>query len=57
MIVVNKDLCVGCALCVPMCPEEAISCLGVVSIGENCIECLACLEYCPVSALGENKEV
>jgi Na+-translocating ferredoxin:NAD+ oxidoreductase RNF subunit RnfB len=26
MITIIEECCVGCALCVPFCPEEAISC-------------------------------
>lgn len=53
MISVDQNLCVGCALCVPYCPEDAISCYGQARINDNCIDCLACLEYCPVEALKE----
>jgi NAD-dependent dihydropyrimidine dehydrogenase PreA subunit len=55
MILVDENACVGCAMCVPACPDEAISCCGKASIGENCTECLTCLEFCPVCALGEDK--
>lgn len=51
MIRVIEDLCVGCSLCVPFCPEEALSCYGAAEVSEACTECLTCLEYCPVGAL------
>ena len=54
MISLDENLCVGCSLCVPYCPEDAISCYGMAEVNENCIDCLVCLEYCPVGALKEN---
>jgi ferredoxin len=51
MITVDEDLCVGCAMCVPACPEDAISCFGAAEINEQCTECLMCLASCPVLAL------
>jgi len=51
MIRVIEDLCVGCSMCVPFCPEEALSCCGKAGVSEACTECLTCLEYCPVGAL------
>jgi NAD-dependent dihydropyrimidine dehydrogenase PreA subunit len=53
MISVDENLCVGCAMCVPYCPEDAISCYGLAEVNEDCIDCLTCLEYCPVDALKE----
>jgi NAD-dependent dihydropyrimidine dehydrogenase PreA subunit len=53
MISVDDNLCVGCALCVPFCPEDAISSYGLAQVSEDCTECLTCLEYCPVGALKE----
>jgi ferredoxin len=51
MIAVIEERCVGCSLCVPVCPVEAISCYGRAVVNEACTECLACIEYCPVGAL------
>ena len=53
MITVEEDLCVGCAMCVPACPEEAISCFGLARVDERCTECLMCIPSCPVLALGK----
>ncbi len=53
MIIVEEDTCVGCSLCIPVCPEEALSCYGLAEVNENCTDCLTCLEFCPVGALQE----
>lgn len=55
MVEVVKRLCTGCAACVPACPEEAISCFGLVQVNERCTECLICLEFCPLGALEKKK--
>jgi NAD-dependent dihydropyrimidine dehydrogenase PreA subunit len=56
MISILEECCVGCSLCVPFCPEEAISCYGRVDVSESCTECLTCLEFCPVGALKEPEQ-
>ncbi|MFH1350601.1 MAG: 4Fe-4S binding protein [Pseudomonadota bacterium] len=56
MITVDETLCVGCAMCVPFCPEEALSCLGLAHVDEGCTECLTCLDFCPVGALKEEED-
>lgn len=53
MIQVDSELCTGCSLCVPVCPEEALRCYGRAAVDETCTECLTCLEFCPVGALLE----
>jgi Fe-S-cluster-containing hydrogenase component 2 len=35
MIIVIENRCVGCSLCVPVCPEEAISCFGKAEVIDN----------------------
>ncbi len=52
MIIVDKELCVGCGHCLPFCPVEALSVRGMIVIDiELCMECQTCIEYCPNLAL------
>jgi len=50
--VVDTDQCVGCALCVDVCPEGAISVNGKAEIDrEKCTGCGTCVEECPQDAI------
>ena len=58
MKVLNK--CIGCGLCVPFCPFEAMGVYGKVIIDENlCKECGICIKYCPIDAIdcNDNREI
>ena len=51
---IDTDKCVGCALCLPACPTDAI--IGAEShahvvIAEHCIGCERCLPPCPVDCI------
>jgi Fe-S-cluster-containing hydrogenase component 2 len=51
--VVNKDDCVGCGLCVDVCPNGAIKMddgVAVIDL-DTCIDCEACVSECPNSAI------
>jgi len=50
---VNKDECVGCGVCVDVCPNDAIKMDGGVALvdPDNCIECEACVNECPNGAI------
>lgn len=51
-IVVKKDLCDGCRVCLDYCPYEAIEMVEDVAwINEKCTMCLACIEPCPQDAI------
>ncbi len=60
MVTVNQLKCTGCSFCVPACPNQAITSLGMAEVSrERCVECLECIDYCPNKALGpglKNKE-
>jgi len=43
-IEVERDECIGCESCVPVCPVEAISMVGLAQIDQElCIQCRACV--------------
>lgn len=52
--VIRAEDCVGCALCLPVCPTDAI--LGApqkhhIVIAENCVGCGLCLAPCPADCI------
>ena len=55
-IVVAERECLGCALCVLACPEDAMTLPRsfIVEINKDkCTECRDCIDFCPVDALKE----
>ncbi len=52
-VVVDKDTCVGCEACIPVCPVEAISMKDDRAVIDQdlCTECEACIVECPVEAI------
>lgn len=55
-IAVDEDACVGCSLCVDICPTQVFTYdsardLPQVAKAEECFGCLSCTEICPASAL------
>ncbi len=51
-VVVIKNQCDGCEVCLDSCPYDAIEMIdGVAYINEKCTLCMACLEACPVEAI------
>jgi len=53
MVKVEKDECIGCETCVPVCPVNSISMVdGVAVIDQNtCTQCENCVSTCPVEAI------
>lgn len=51
--VINKELCIACGACEPVCPVEAISeDDGKYVINDTlCIECGACEGVCPMEVI------
>jgi len=55
MVEVNKEKCIGCGVCVTVCPVEAITLSNndenaVINHG-LCMECFTCVETCPQEAI------
>ncbi len=52
MLIVDKDLCVGCEVCVDNCAFGAITVIdGLAVVGDACTLCGACVDSCEVEAL------
>lgn len=54
LAVIDEDLCIGCTLCIPACPVDAI--LGAnkkmhTVIANECTGCELCVEPCPVDCI------
>lgn len=50
----DSDKCVGCMMCVIVCPHRVFSTENskvILKNKEKCIECGACMSNCPVSAI------
>ncbi|MBR1877436.1 MAG: EFR1 family ferrodoxin [Paludibacteraceae bacterium] len=48
---VNESKCIGCGICVKMCPMRNIAIDEKAGIGPHCTACLACLHACPQQAI------
>lgn len=53
MMHISENKCVGCGLCVDVCPQEGITLSkGVAQIEKDkCVECQSCLQECPQEAI------
>ena len=51
-IKVDQNLCIGCGLCVSLCPMENISMKnGKAAAGKRCTMCYRCISRCPEKAI------
>lgn len=54
MPIIVKDECLGCGVCLPVCPVGALSLDDenkVVINKEICTKCGACIQVCPAGAV------
>ncbi len=54
MVLVNPDLCIGCAMCVNICPAGAVTLDPVEGVASKCDLCGGdpqCVTYCPAKVL------
>jgi Fe-S-cluster-containing hydrogenase component 2 len=57
MFQVDKEKCVGCGVCVDVCPTEAISIEeGKAIINNQCMDCGRCVRACPEGAIHPGEE-
>ena len=56
----DADICVGCAMCVNVCPHGVFEMTGgkaIISDRDNCMECGACAKNCAYCAISVNPGV
>ncbi len=59
-VTVDKDKCVGCSMCVAVCPHAVFTLVdkkAVIQDRDGCMECGACAMNCPVEAIEVNPGV
>lgn len=50
---VDREKCLACGGCIPVCPQDAMSMCGgrAFVTEEKCISCAICIRICPVGAV------
>lgn len=52
MISISEEKCVGCGICVYLCPvDECLTGWSEIEVAETCIDCMKCVHGCPVDAI------
>lgn len=60
--IIDRDVCVGCSLCVENCPVDClrisdpefhgdINTIAMMEVEEACIGCKICAKACPIDAI------
>ncbi len=52
----DSELCVGCAQCFLVCPEDAMDVFVVAKVNERCTGCERCENACPARAISMKEE-
>jgi len=56
MIIIDKEKCIGCGLCVSDCVSHAVAlCDGKAEIVRDCIKCGHCIAICPNAAVSTDE--
>jgi 2-oxoglutarate ferredoxin oxidoreductase subunit delta len=59
-VIINKNICKGCELCIPACPQESLGLSQQINISgyrytelikDNCTGCINCAIVCPEAAI------
>ncbi|MDP8226353.1 4Fe-4S dicluster domain-containing protein [bacterium] len=52
---IDKEKCVGCGVCVDVCPTEALSIEDDIAVcdADKCVDCGVCIPECPTEAISE----
>jgi NAD-dependent dihydropyrimidine dehydrogenase PreA subunit len=52
MIDISDEKCVGCGICVCLCPvDECLTGFNEIKVAQTCIDCFKCVHGCPVNAI------
>ncbi len=55
-MIVNQRLCLGCAACAAVCPNDAVTISGgKPEFSPDCTDCGLCAQVCPTGALREGE--
>ena len=59
-VAVDEDKCVGCSMCLAVCPHAVFALVdkkAAIQDRDGCMECGACAMNCPVEAIAVNPGV